>query len=56
MTTNEESLFKTEPYDEVRELCLCEHDKIIPRPGALYRFIVSEDCDECQALAKAYEE
>lgn len=54
MATNEESLFACEPHNPVHELCLCEHDKIIPKPEALYKFTVDENCEACKRLAKAY--
>lgn len=33
---------------------LCEQDKVILRPGVWYRFVVSDSCPDCVALAKAY--
>lgn len=39
----------------VTTLALCEVDKIIPRPGQLYRFVVMPDCEECERLGKGYD-
>lgn len=37
------------------ELALCEQDKIILRPDVLYILRVMEGCEDCETLAKAYE-
>jgi hypothetical protein len=49
-----ESLMEYEPYNPVHELCLCEHDKVIPRPDELYRFTVDQNCNKCLELERAY--
>lgn len=40
-----------EPAQEVRELALCEAARIIPVPGALYRFTQTGECFACKQLA-----
>ena len=35
---------------EVLDLFLCESQRLVLRPGQLYRFRVDPDCEKCKAI------
>lgn len=36
--------------ETIIQLCLCEQNRLILRPGILYSFSADENCTECQKL------
>ena len=56
------SLLATEPLDQTppggaqnyHELCLCEHDKVIPHPGEWYIFRYEDNCRSCRRKMEVY--
>jgi len=51
MATGEEII-----HMDIVTLFLCEQEHLVLRPNVLYLFEVGAACEECQRLAKVYEQ